>query len=156
MNRLNQSIAPQRFGERRDRNQKLERGLMRFRGLSGISQRSDWQRNGGQGNANLLKPVRLYCRASPSCKRVPLQTEGMMHADMIEGAARVRVAELPEPVKNQRSQPGLPCGAQFFAGSADVSIRGFAASALGERPSRVGRHCSRSDANGMNVANCHE
>ncbi len=62
--------------------------------------------------------------------------EVIMHAGMTENAARIRVAELPEPVKNQRSQPGLPCRAQFFAGSADVSIRGFAASALGGRPSR--------------------
>jgi len=45
-----------------------------------------------------------------------------MHAGVIENAACVRVAELPEPVKNQRSQHGLPCGARFFAGSADVSL----------------------------------
>ncbi len=69
--------------------------------------------------------------------------EVLMHAGMIENAARVRVAELPEPVKNQRSQYGLPCGAQFFAGSADVSIRDFEASAVDERPSRVGRQYSR-------------
>jgi uncharacterized Zn-binding protein involved in type VI secretion len=68
--------------------------------------------------------------------------EVLMHAGMIENAARVRVAELPEPVKNQRSQPGLPCGAQFFAGSADVSIRGIAAPAQGGRTSRAGRQDS--------------
>jgi hypothetical protein len=68
--------------------------------------------------------------------------EVLMHAGMIENAARGCVTELPEPVKNQRSQHGLPCGAQFFAGSADVSIRGIAASALGGRPSRAGRHDS--------------
>ncbi|OYW19434.1 MAG: hypothetical protein B7Z55_08840 [Planctomycetales bacterium 12-60-4] len=68
--------------------------------------------------------------------------EVMMQAGIPENAARGRVAELPEPVKNQRSQYGLPCGAQFFAGSAEVSIRDFEASALGERPSRVGRQYS--------------
>lgn len=69
--------------------------------------------------------------------------EVLMHAGMIENAARVRVAELPEPVKNQRSQHGLAGGAQFFAGSADVSVRGIAGSALGGGPSRAGRQDSR-------------
>jgi len=85
----------------------------------------------------------VHCRASQTFQRVPPQMEVLMHAGMIENVARVRVAELPEPVKNQRSQPGLAGGAQFFAGSADVSVRGIAGSALGECPSRAGRQDSR-------------
>jgi hypothetical protein len=69
----------------------------------------------------------LYCRASQIFKSAPPKVKAMMHAGTIENAARVRVAELPEPVKNQRSQHGLPRRAQFFAGSADVSLRGCAA-----------------------------
>ena len=61
----------------------------------------------------------------------------MMHAGMFENAACVRVAELPEPVKNQRSQYGLPCRAQFFDGSSGVLLRVFAASALGGARRRI-------------------
>ena len=49
----------------------------------------------------------------------------MRPAGTVENAARVRVAELPEPVKNQRSQYGLLRDAQFFAGSVDGLLCGF-------------------------------
>ena len=50
MTRASRILHRERLEDRRDRNQKLERGLLRFREQSGISKRFDWQRNGGQRN----------------------------------------------------------------------------------------------------------
>ncbi|MCF7788196.1 MAG: hypothetical protein K9N47_18885 [Prosthecobacter sp.] len=86
----------------------------------------------------------IYCRASQNFKKYDPRMKVMMHADMIENAACVRVAELPEPVKNQRSQHGLPCRAQFFAGSVDVSLRSIDAASEGN--TALGRALSQNES----------